>query len=130
MRESVYEVAAKAAPALRRAAPAPKIRGRVVKDFCEICQKTHGYVLGEPRCVAPTLRRVAAMALLLGCMTLSGCALAPKVDANYRARVDSFSCPVGVVYKDGVLTVGIAPSWHYRLPALTQIPEPTLKTKL
>jgi len=137
MSESVYEVAAKAKGALRRVLP-KQARVRVVSGECEICGKTHKMGLGEPRCSAAQkvshgdtearrkagkaiFGRALATALLLGCMSFSGCALAPKVDANYRTRVDSFSCPVGVVWTGSILTVGVAPTWHYRQPAASAI---------
>lgn len=63
--------------------------------------------------------------LLIGIMALQGCALAPKVDANYRLRVESFSMPIGILWNGTTLTVGIQPAWHYRLPPAT--PTPVLK---
>lgn len=45
---------------------------------------------------------------------LSSCA-GSKFDNSFRARVDSFSCPVGAIWNGTTLTVGVIPTWHYRL---------------
>jgi hypothetical protein len=139
--ESVYEVAAKALKALRRRALPAEPRVQVVSGYCKICGKTHRMGLESPRCAGlapmvpisrqnpafdPIFGRVLAMALLAGCMTLSGCALAPKVDANYRGRVDSFSMPIGIIWTGTVLTIGLAPAWHYRLPTGATLTSSTL----
>ena len=85
MRANIFEIARLAKKALQPKAPEPKIRGRIIKDYCEICHKTHGFILGSPRCTTPSCSRenpafdpifgkVLAAALLAGCMALSGCA--------------------------------------------------------
>ena len=73
MRASIFEIARLAAKALRPRTPEPKVRGRIVKTQCEICGKTHGFVLGALRYTAPALSKIAATALLAACMGLSGC---------------------------------------------------------